>query len=120
LPKGTWSFRCILLTLLHVPFFQLEREREKEEARRLKESTRLKASIERATARRLARECVELIDDERLELLEAATAAQGLPSIYLLDGETLRNLDRYKGMSGVLGGSTIWHPVFDSISGFAA
>lgn len=75
---------------------RLEREREKEEARRLKEATRLKAAIERATARRLARECVELIDDERLELLEAAAASQGLPSIYLLDGETLQGLDRYK------------------------
>lgn len=75
---------------------RLEREREKEEARRLKEATRLKAAIERATARRLARECVELIDDERLELLEAAATSQCLPSIYLLDGETLQGLDRYK------------------------
>lgn len=75
---------------------RLEREREKEEARRLKEATRMKAAIERATARRLARECVELIDDERLELLEAAATSQGLPSIYLLDGETLQGLDRYK------------------------
>ncbi|KAH7277937.1 hypothetical protein KP509_38G016400 [Ceratopteris richardii] len=75
---------------------RLEREREKESSKRLKEATRLKAAIERATARRLARECVELIDDERLELLEAAAASQGLPSIYLLDGETLQGLDRYK------------------------
>ncbi|MCO5562423.1 hypothetical protein L7F22_016051 [Adiantum nelumboides] len=75
---------------------RLERDREKEEARRVKEATRLKAAIGRATARRLARECVELIDDERLELLEAAATSQGLPSIYLLDGETLQGLDRYK------------------------
>ena len=60
---------------------QLEREREKEEARKLKEATRLKAAIERATARRLARECVELIDDERLELLEAAASSQSLPKM---------------------------------------
>ena len=96
--------------------FQLEREREKEEARRLKESTRLKASIERAAARRLARECVELIDDERLELLEAATTAQGLPSIYLLDGETLQNLDRYKGVRGLLLFFIVWHPLLHSVS----
>jgi hypothetical protein len=78
---------------------QLEREREKEEIRRAKEAARVKAAMERATARRLAREFVELIDDERLELLEAAASSLGLPSIYLLDGDTLMGLDRYKGIN---------------------
>lgn len=82
--------------LIHKETQRLERQRQKEDIRRLKEATKLKAAIERATARRLARESTELIDDERLELLEAAAMSQGLPSIYLLDGETLQELDRYK------------------------
>lgn len=57
----------------------------------------MKLASERALAKRLAKESMDLIDDERLELLEVAATAQGLSSIYLLDGETLNELESYKG-----------------------
>lgn len=71
--------------------------RQKEELRREKEAARLKAANERAIARRIAKESMELIEDERLELMELATSIKGLPSILSLDYETLQNLGSYKG-----------------------
>lgn len=79
----------------------MERERLKDESRRQREVEKLKIASERAIARRLAKESMDLIDDERLELLEAAASTQGLPSIYLLDGETLSELDRFKGKKSI-------------------
>ena len=65
--------------------------------RREREAARLKAATERATARRIAKESVELIDDERLELLELAASSQGLPSTLALDNEALQNLESHRG-----------------------
>ena len=58
---------------------------------------RLKAANERAIARRIAKESMELIEDERLELMELATSSKGLPSIVSLDYDTLQNLELYRG-----------------------
>lgn len=69
----------------------------KEELRREKEAARQKAANDRATARRIAKESMELIEDERLELMELATSSRGLPSILSLDSETLQNLELYRG-----------------------
>ena len=71
--------------------------RQKEELRREKEAARQKAATERAIARRMAKESMELIDDERLELMEMAASSKGLPSIIPLDFETLQNLDLFQG-----------------------
>lgn len=76
---------------------QAEKMRQKEEMRRVKEVARLKAANERAMARKIAKESMELIEDERLELMEVAALAQGLPSMLALDFETLQNLDAYRG-----------------------
>lgn len=85
------------------PFFDLllfvkaERRRQKEELRREKEEARLKAASERATTRRLARESMELIEDDRLELMELAASSKGLPSIVSLDHDTMQNLEAFRG-----------------------
>lgn len=65
--------------------------------RREKEAARIKAAHERATARRIAREYMELIEDERLELMELAASNKGLSSIILLDGDTLESMDTFRG-----------------------
>ncbi|XP_020268550.1 homeobox-DDT domain protein RLT2 isoform X2 [Asparagus officinalis] len=75
-----------------------EKMRQKEELRREKEAARLKAANDRATARRIAREYMELIEDERLELMELAASSKGLSSIVALDGETLQQLDSFRDM----------------------
>lgn len=69
----------------------------KEELRREKEAARQKAANDRATARRIAKESMELIEDERLELMELAASSRGLPSILSLDSETLQNLELFRG-----------------------
>lgn len=58
---------------------------------------RRKAAIEKATARRIARESMELIEDEQLELMEIAAANKGLSSIVSLDHDTLQNLELFRG-----------------------
>ncbi|CAN8267616.1 unnamed protein product [Cochlearia groenlandica] len=73
-----------------------EKMRQKEEMRREKEVARLKAANERAIARKIAKESMELIEDERLELMEIAALTKGLPSMLTLDLETLQNLDAYR------------------------
>lgn len=60
---------------------------------------RRKAAIEKATARRIARESMELIEDEQLELMELAAANKGLPSILSLDHDTLQNLESFRGLA---------------------
>lgn len=45
----------------------------------------------------MAKESMELIDDERLELMELAASKKGLSSILALDYETMQNLDLYQG-----------------------
>lgn len=71
--------------------------RQKEELRREKEAARAKAANDRAIARRIAKESLELIEDERLELMELAALSKGLPSILSLDSEMLQNLESFKG-----------------------
>ncbi|AED95071.1 Homeodomain-like transcriptional regulator [Arabidopsis thaliana] len=73
-----------------------EKMRQKEEMRKEKEVARLKAANERAIARKIAKESMELIEDERLELMEVAALTKGLPSMLALDFETLQNLDEYR------------------------
>ncbi|KAA8526340.1 hypothetical protein F0562_008457 [Nyssa sinensis] len=73
-----------------------EKMRLKEELRRQKEAARLKAASDRATARRIAKESMELIEDERLELMELAASSRGLTSILALDGETLQALELFR------------------------
>ncbi|KAM6548877.1 hypothetical protein CsatB_020553 [Cannabis sativa] len=75
-----------------------EKMKQREELRREREAARLKAANERAIARKIAKESMELIDDERLELMELAASSKGLPSIVSLDYETLQNLELYKDM----------------------
>ncbi|XP_009406256.2 homeobox-DDT domain protein RLT2 [Musa acuminata AAA Group] len=75
-----------------------EKLRQKEELRRDKEAARLKAATERATARRIAKEYMELIEDERLELMELAAANKGFSSIFALENETLQQLDSFRSM----------------------
>ncbi|KAI3741695.1 hypothetical protein L1987_59369 [Smallanthus sonchifolius] len=73
-----------------------ERRRQKEELRREKEAIKVKVAIEKAAARKIAKESMELIEDERLELLELAASHKGLTSIVSLDYETLQNLDFFR------------------------
>ncbi|RVW46790.1 Homeobox-DDT domain protein RLT2 [Vitis vinifera] len=75
-----------------------EKMRQKEELRREKEAARVKAANDRAIARRIAKESMELIEDERLELMELVALSKGLPSILSLDSETLQNLESFRDM----------------------
>ncbi|KAL5793714.1 hypothetical protein ACOSP7_002308 [Xanthoceras sorbifolium] len=75
-----------------------EKMRQKEELRREKEAARLKAANERAIARKIAKESTELLEDERLELMELAASNKGLPTILSLDYETLQNLYLFRDM----------------------
>lgn len=76
---------------------QAEKRKQKEERRRERDAARQRAAMERATARRIAKESMELIEDERLELMELAASSKGLPSILSLDYDTLQNLDSFRG-----------------------
>ncbi|XP_073061093.1 homeobox-DDT domain protein RLT2-like isoform X2 [Primulina eburnea] len=81
---------------LQKEYIRAEKMRLKEELRREKEAVRFKAANNRAAARRIAKESMDLIDDERLELMELAASSKGLPSILALDDDTLQNLDSLK------------------------
>lgn len=70
----------------------------KEEMRKEKVAARLKAANDRAAARRIAKESMELIEDERLELMELAALSKGLFSVSDLDNDSLQNLDLFKGI----------------------
>ncbi|KAL2650700.1 hypothetical protein R1flu_018828 [Riccia fluitans] len=59
---------------------RIEKQRRKEEVRKAKEAARLKAASERAAAKKLSKESMDTVDDEQLELMEAASA-QGLFTI---------------------------------------
>ncbi|XP_073058613.1 homeobox-DDT domain protein RLT1-like [Primulina eburnea] len=75
---------------------RLERRKQKEDHRKEKEAARQKAAVGRAAARRIAKESMELIEDERLELMELAASSKGLPSIVYLDYDTLQNLESFR------------------------
>ncbi|XP_042007144.1 homeobox-DDT domain protein RLT2-like [Salvia splendens] len=81
---------------LQKEYIKAEKMRLKKEMRKEKEAAKLKAANSRAAARRIAKESVELIEDEKLELMELAALSMGLPSILALDNETLQNLDLLK------------------------
>ncbi|XP_019416978.1 PREDICTED: homeobox-DDT domain protein RLT1-like isoform X1 [Lupinus angustifolius] len=73
-----------------------EKMRQKEELRKEKETERRKAALEKANSRRLAKESMELIEDEQLELMELAASNKGIASIIHLDLETLQNLESFR------------------------
>ncbi|KAL1208424.1 Homeobox-DDT domain protein RLT1 [Cardamine amara subsp. amara] len=73
-----------------------EKKKQKEEIRREKDAIRRKVAIEKATARRIAKESMDLIEDEQLELMELAATSKGLPSVLQLDHDTLQNLELYR------------------------
>ncbi|KAE9599267.1 putative transcription factor & chromatin remodeling DDT family [Lupinus albus] len=73
-----------------------EKRRQKEELRREKEAERRKVALEKAAARRIAKESMELIEDEQLELMELAAASKGLSSIINLDLDTLQDLGSFR------------------------
>ncbi|XP_073155835.1 homeobox-DDT domain protein RLT2-like isoform X2 [Henckelia pumila] len=81
---------------LQKEYIRAEKMRLKEEIRREKEAVRIKAASNRAAARRIAKESIDLIEDERLELMELAAASKGLSSILALDGDALQNIDSLK------------------------
>ncbi|CAJ2642212.1 unnamed protein product [Trifolium pratense] len=72
-----------------------EKMRQKEELHRVKEEARIKAASERAIARRMVKDAMDLIEDEHLELMELAASKKGLSSILALDYETMQNLESY-------------------------
>ncbi|GAV60333.1 Homeobox domain-containing protein/DDT domain-containing protein [Cephalotus follicularis] len=73
-----------------------EKRRQKEELRREKEAVRRKVAIEKATARKIAKESMDLIEDEQLELMELAASSKGLSSIIHLGHDTLQNLESFR------------------------
>nr|KYP51863.1 hypothetical protein KK1_026219 [Cajanus cajan] len=73
-----------------------EKKRLKEEIRKEKEEERKKAALEKANARRMAKESMELIEDEQLELMELAAASKGLSSIIHIDLDALQNLESFR------------------------
>ncbi|VFQ58861.1 unnamed protein product [Cuscuta campestris] len=81
---------------LQKEILRAERKRQKEELRREREAAKQKASLEKAAARKFAKESMELIEDERLELMELAVSSKGLSSIASLDYDTLQNLESYR------------------------
>ncbi|KAL9690367.1 hypothetical protein QQ045_010765 [Rhodiola kirilowii] len=75
---------------------KVERLRQKEELRKEREALRMKTALEKATARRIIRESMGLIEDERLELMELAVSSKGLESIASLDYDSLQNLECFR------------------------
>ncbi|KAJ0233722.1 Homeobox-DDT domain protein RLT1 [Hirschfeldia incana] len=73
-----------------------EKQKQKDEIRRERDAIRRKIAIEKATARRIARESMDLIEDEQLELMDLAATSKGLPSVLQLDHDTLQNLELYR------------------------
>ncbi|KAM3362256.1 homeobox-DDT domain protein RLT1 isoform X2 [Capsicum galapagoense] len=73
-----------------------ERKKQKEELRKEREAAKQKAAMEKAMARRIAKESMELIEDERLELMDLAASSKGLPSIASLNYDALQNLDSFR------------------------
>ena len=78
-----------------------EKRKQKEELRKEREAVRRKAAIEKATARKIARESMELIEDEQLELMELAVASKGLSSMINLDHDTLQNIESFRGRHSI-------------------
>ncbi|XVF25750.1 hypothetical protein REPUB_Repub13aG0240500 [Reevesia pubescens] len=77
-------------------YLRAEKKKQKEELRREKEEERRKVAREKATARKIAKESMDLLEDEQLELMELAAASKGIPSIIHLDHESLQNLESFR------------------------
>jgi len=69
----------------------------REELRKEKEAERRKAALEKATARRIAKESMELIEDEQLEMMELAASSKGFSSIIHLDFDTMQHIESFRG-----------------------
>lgn len=95
-------------TYLSVGMLKAEKKKQKEEIRQEKDAIRRKIAIEKATARRIAKESMDLIEDEQLELMELAATSKGLPSVLQLDHDTLQNLELYRGMVSLPNRYWIW------------
>lgn len=63
-----------------------------------KQAARRKVAIEKATARKMAKESMDLIEDEQLELMDLAAASKGLSCIIHLDHDALQNLELFRGL----------------------
>ncbi|GAA0149081.1 homeodomain transcription factor [Lithospermum erythrorhizon] len=83
---------------LQKEYIRVEKMKIREELRKEKEAAKLKAANDRATARRMAKESVELIEDEHLELMELASSKKGLHSFSALDSDTLGDLKSFEDM----------------------
>ncbi|XP_022720447.1 homeobox-DDT domain protein RLT1-like isoform X2 [Durio zibethinus] len=81
---------------LQKEYLKAEKKRQKEELRREKEEERRRVAREKATARKIAKESMDLIEDEQLELMELAAASKGIPSIIHLDHDSLQNLESFR------------------------
>ncbi|KAE8674264.1 DNAJ heat shock family protein [Hibiscus syriacus] len=81
---------------LQKEYLRAEKKRQKEELRREKEEERRRVAREKAAARKIAKESMDLLEDEQLELMELAAASKGISSIIHLDHESLQNLELFK------------------------
>ncbi|XP_022715831.1 homeobox-DDT domain protein RLT1-like isoform X2 [Durio zibethinus] len=81
---------------LQKEYLRAEKKRQKEELRREKEEERRRVAREKATARKIAKESMDLLEDEQLELMELAAASKGIPSIIHLDHDSLQNLELFR------------------------
>ncbi|KAL4289870.1 hypothetical protein GQ457_14G009610 [Hibiscus cannabinus] len=81
---------------LQKEYLRAEKKRQKEELRREKEEERRRVAREKAAARRIAKESMDLLEDEQLELMELAAASKGIPSIIHLNHESLQNLESFR------------------------
>ncbi|CAK8577051.1 unnamed protein product [Lathyrus sativus] len=81
--------------ILQKESIRAEKLKQKEELQRVKEAARIKAASERAIARRMVKDAIDLIEDEHLELMELAASKKGLSSILALDYDTMQNLESY-------------------------
>ncbi|XP_039068408.1 homeobox-DDT domain protein RLT1-like isoform X2 [Hibiscus syriacus] len=81
---------------LQKEYLRAEKKRQKEELRREKEEERRRVAREKAAARKIAKESMDLLDDEQLELMEFAAASKGISSTIHLDHESLQNLESFR------------------------
>ncbi|XP_017641598.2 homeobox-DDT domain protein RLT1-like isoform X5 [Gossypium arboreum] len=81
---------------LQKEYLRAEKKRQKEELRREREEERRRVAREKATARKIAKESMDLLEDEQLELMELAAARKGIYSIIHLEHDTLQNLESFR------------------------
>ncbi|KAL4311998.1 hypothetical protein GQ457_01G046740 [Hibiscus cannabinus] len=81
---------------LQKEYLRAEKKRQKEELHREREEERRRVAREKATARKIAKESMDLLEDEQLELMELAAARKGVHSIIHLDHDSLQNLESFR------------------------